>query len=202
MSVAPRLASAVLRGAEVVLRPARPEDAEAAFRILHRREEILRWLVWDGPRSVGELEESYASWASEHPEGNNYLLAVEDARTGSFAGSIGPRFRGHLDRADLGYWLDPERWGRGWMTEAVRLACHLCFRHLGAARVSAQAFVGNAGSRRVLERNGFRIERVLREAVIKRGKRIDEWYFELPRERWTAEVGAWRPVEEAVELAG
>ena len=57
----PRLENAQLRGERVLLRPVCSGDAGRAFSLLHGCDEILRWLLWDGPASAAELEESYSS---------------------------------------------------------------------------------------------------------------------------------------------
>ena len=35
-----------LEGERVILRPIAPSDAELAFEQVHRRDEILDWLIW------------------------------------------------------------------------------------------------------------------------------------------------------------
>lgn len=46
---------------------------------------------------------------------------------------------------------------------------------VGLSRVDWRAFVGNEGSRRVVERCGFTVEGTLRSASCHRGTRRDEW---------------------------
>jgi ribosomal-protein-alanine N-acetyltransferase len=58
----------------------------------------------------------------------------------------------------LGYALAEKLGGQGWMTEAVRLVLGVAFGPLRLHRVQANAMPRNAGSLRVLEKNGFRRE--------------------------------------------
>ena len=51
-------------------------------------------------------------------------------------------------------------------------------------KVEACAFLGNLGSRRVLEKCGFAQEGLTRKAVLKRGRWLDEWVFGITREEW------------------
>jgi RimJ/RimL family protein N-acetyltransferase len=56
---------------------------------------------------------------------------------------------------ELGYWITPDAWGRGYATEAARAMLDMA----GALRireVSAQHFVDNPASGRVLHKLGFR----------------------------------------------
>ncbi|WP_138465574.1 GNAT family N-acetyltransferase [Poseidonocella sp. HB161398] len=55
----------------------------------------------------------------------------------------------------LGYWLRPEAWGQGVMTEAAAALIDLHFRQEGGP-VAADYHLGNAPSARVLHRLGFR----------------------------------------------
>jgi RimJ/RimL family protein N-acetyltransferase len=188
-----------LAGELVRLVPVHPRHAARAFELVHGNDDILRWLVWEGPESLAELEERYATWVRPSEQGDDYHLAILDARSGELCGTIGARFAGHPGTGDVGYWLDPGRWGGGLMSEAVRLIDHLAFRHLGARMLSACVFVGNVASRRVLEKAGYRMTHLARGAVEKRGRPVDEWCFTLTPRDHDAAVGAWRPAVERVE---
>ena len=74
----------------------------------------------------------------------------------------------------LGYVMDKEQWGRGIMSQAVALFCPLVFEGLDVLRLSARVMEENIPSCRVLEKNGFR-----REGVVKwePGKREDPMTF-------------------------
>jgi ribosomal-protein-alanine N-acetyltransferase len=63
--------------------------------------------------------------------------------------------RGAFESADLGYWVAREHNGRGVGTAAVGAVLHLAFGELGLHRVQAATLLHNAGSQRVLQRNGF-----------------------------------------------
>ena len=194
----PRLVDVVLDGERVRLRPLRAFDAEPAFDAVHRRREILDWLVWPGPDTVDDLLPVFAHWAAYGEEGDNYHFAVVDRADLRFAGSVGVRFAGHPGAGQVGYWLARERWGRGLASEAVGLLAHLAFGHLAAGSLYATVFAGNAGSRRVLEKNGF-------EDVTGTGRveplddPREQWSFELARERWLRSAARIRPAFESVE---
>jgi len=52
---------------------------------------------------------------------------------------------------------------KGYATEAVGLICKYCFKSIGIHRLYAYITPGNIASIKVLEKNGFRIEGVLRD---------------------------------------
>jgi ribosomal-protein-alanine N-acetyltransferase len=195
------LKRAVLTGERVVVRPIAASDARAAFQLLHGNDRILRWLVWDGPRSEKELREAYARWSFASERGEDYRLAVLDAESEDFVGGMSVRFAGHPETGDVGYWIGEPYWGRGYATEAVRLVSHLAFRHVGAETLCASVFVGNLASRIVLERNGYSLLRTAHGQTQKAGLPVDEWLFVLLRSEWVDDERGWRPVREEVELA-
>lgn len=87
------------------------------------------------------------------------------------AGSIGIFRQGniHCKAAELGYYIGEEFWGKGIMTEAVRLACKHVFDNTDIVRIYAEPFAENVGSCRVLEKNGFVLEGIMHKNAQKNG---------------------------------
>lgn len=199
----PTLKNLRLEGERVLLRPVRAADAEVAFPLIHERREILDWLVWQGPDDVWELEEVYSRWITASEEGNNYHLAVVERATREFVGTLGLRFLDHPWIGDVGYWVASEAWGRGLATEANLLAAHLAFRHLATGVLTAEVFVGNDASARVLEKIGYAREPAVRTQPILGHPTLvdkDEWMFTLTRAEFERTHADWRPVRERIEL--
>lgn len=84
--------------------------------------------------------------------------------------------------ADLGYVLLDEYKGQGVMTEAVGRICAEAFATLDILRISARIYAPNIASRRVLEKNAFQLEGVMRRAVCKGEKVYDMHIFGRLRE--------------------
>jgi RimJ/RimL family protein N-acetyltransferase len=81
---------------------------------------------------------------------NNYPVLV---------GSIGLKNIDLINKkANLGYWIGEEYWGRGIATECVRLLIDYTFSSsdLGLREVTAYVFPENKASIRVLEKNGMK----------------------------------------------
>ena len=85
--------------------------------------------------------------------------------------------------AELGYWVGEEYWGRGIATEAVKLVLHYGFNNLNLIRIQAGVYEHNTSSMRVLIKNGFEKEGVLRKAVIKNDRILNEYRFAKLRSR-------------------
>ncbi len=55
------------------------------------------------------------------------------------------------------------------MTEAVRQICEIAFRELDILRITGLVYEPNVASRKVLEKNGFLLEGIMKDAVVKNG---------------------------------
>ncbi|MCB9855775.1 MAG: GNAT family N-acetyltransferase [Phycisphaerales bacterium] len=66
-------------------------------------------------------------------------------------------------RAEIGFMLRPNCWGKGFMTEAVAALLEFSFKILKLHRIEADVDPRNAASIRLLERFGFKREGYLRE---------------------------------------
>lgn len=176
----------VTAGERVTLRPVGADDAEWVFDAVHANEAILRWICWAGPESVEELLERYSEWRRGEGAAADYQLAVCENATGRGVGTISLKLREAPGRGELGYWIATDAQGRGYAGEAVELATALAFERLGAEVLFAWVFVGNEPSRRLLERNGFRLEFTSTAPVPAHGRDVDQWYFALTRADWVA----------------
>lgn len=78
---------------------------------------------------------------------------------------------------EIGYMLLDDYKGKGVMTEAVKQMCVLAFEKMDIIRITGLADSPNAASRRVLEKNGFQFEGLMKNAVCKDGKIYDLAFF-------------------------
>lgn len=103
---------------------------------------------------------------------------------GKAVGSIGAFRQGniHCHSAELGYYLAEEYWGKGIMTQAVRLLCEKVFAETDIIRIFAEPFAYNTGSRRVLEKAGFQFEGIMKCNAVKNGQVLDMALYGLTRQ--------------------
>ena len=187
----------LIKGEKVQLRPIRTADAHLAFSMV-KDEEILKWLLWDGPKDEEEIATTYRQWESEFGSKKDCFLAIERINVPGIIGCISLNRRDCEERADMGYWLAVAHWSKGYMTNAIRLICYLGFRYLGLVKIYSPVFVGNTRSKRVLEKNGFSLEGVLRSHFKKRGEWRDVWYMALLRSEWQQNQHRFSPSYEDV----
>ncbi|MFL6139062.1 MAG: GNAT family N-acetyltransferase [Frankiaceae bacterium] len=165
-----------LRDGVVLLRPWRPDDA-AAVHAACQDPEIQRWTTVPSPYAEADAVEFVSSlapagWASG---GELTFAVVAEDRIVASVGLMRGSGRVSGRAGAIGYWAAPDGRGRGYVTRAVRLVCGWAFGELGLARVQWHAEVGNAASRAVAERAGFRMEGVARAALTLRGRVADAW---------------------------
>ncbi len=77
-------------------------------------------------------------------------------------------------RASIGIVVgEPEAWGRGIASAAIRAACRFIFDELGFRKVTAGYHATNIGMHRAFKKNGFLVEGVLRDHLYFAGKVVD-----------------------------
>lgn len=113
---------------------------------------------------------------------SNFCFAI--VYNNEVVGSIGVFRQGniHFRTAELGYYVGAKYWGKGIMTEAVRLICKHVFDSTDIVRIYAEPFAENIGSCRVLEKNGFVLEGILRKNAYKNGVLRDMKMYALVKE--------------------
>lgn len=131
-----------------MLTPAVPDEAAAIaatcndLAVLHN----LSFLTY--PVGAGDL----ARLITERPD-TDLWLTVRARESEAVIGVAGL----HADAdggAEIGFWLAPDQWGRGYATEIAAALAQLA-RELGFDPVWAVVLPDNAGSCRVLEKAGF-----------------------------------------------
>jgi [ribosomal protein S5]-alanine N-acetyltransferase len=109
------------------------------------------------PYTHAHLMEWFDKWEEDlkTPETAPMRWCIRETSTKKLVGDLSLKPTGDGVFA-LGYWLGPDYWGRGIMTEAVAAVLELGREDGRAKRFSGCVKESNLGSRRVLEKNGFR----------------------------------------------
>ncbi len=161
-----------LLGTNFILRPPRESDAEAIARYANNPA-IARNLIstFPSPYKLEDAKTWIASCATTPPGELRLVIEVNGVASGAIGLHPKPQWSPYL--FEMGYWLAQPHWGRGIVSEAVRLVVGHAFDTLDAARVQAFVYDWNPASARVLEKNGFTLEGRLRGAVHRDGRTGD-----------------------------
>ena len=88
------------------------------------------------------------------------------------------------ERAELGYSLSRQQWGKGLMTEAAQAVIDWAFQTYSFNRIFSTTDPRNVGSCRVLEKLGMKREGQLRSHLKWNGEFRDQLYYGLLRAEW------------------
>ena len=80
-------------------------------------------------------------------------------------------------KAEIGYSIGKDFWSKGIMTEAVKLVTNFGFKKLKLKRIYAYVFSKNKASIKVLEKNAYKREGLLKKYYMKNGKLYDTYIY-------------------------
>ena len=176
-----------VRTERLVIRRARPEDAEALWRY-RRLPDVYDWIT-----SAPADAHAFATYLADphrlevtlavEYEGvviGDLYLSVEDAWAQTEVKDTAQRVQ-----AEVGWAFDPAYGGRGLATEAAACLLDICFDGLGLRRVVASCFADNTPSWRLMERLGMRRESHARaESLHRSGRWLDGYGYAMLAEEW------------------
>jgi ribosomal-protein-alanine N-acetyltransferase len=177
-------AKPTLETSRLILRPMTADDVPDLRRWL-ARDEIYTY--WGRKASKGEREPELMfidprPWVKRKPD-PDFKWGIVLKETNAVIGDVSIFDIENARMGSVGYRLDPDLWGHGYVTEALRAAVEFIFTHTELDRLHAAADVRNTASNRVLEKCGF-----VHEGTIRHGKMVsvycDYHIWGLLREDW------------------
>jgi ribosomal-protein-alanine N-acetyltransferase len=173
----------------ISLRPVALRDAPELLRLYLENKDFFA--PWDPLRdaeyfTLAKQESIIRAELTARDQGFKVPFVVTLAETGEIVGTININdvIRGVFQSANLGYEIAEKHNGKGYATDAVRLATGHAFEALGLHRVQAGTLLHNIRSQRVLERNGFRREGVALRYLRIAGEWQDHVIFATTAEEW------------------
>jgi len=177
-----------LLGARVVLRPLRDDDVSALFTIFGDADAMRYW----GSPPLADVSGARALLDDirRHFRARTLFQWGIAAESDTLLGTttlfqIDQEHR----RGVIGFALGRAHWGRGYASDAVTTVLRFAFEQLRLHRIEADPDPQNTASIRLLERQGFRYEGLLRERYFLDGEPQDAAYYGLLRPEWTGEPG-------------
>jgi ribosomal-protein-alanine N-acetyltransferase len=173
-----------VHGKSVKLRPFAPDDAEEVYR-LYADKDAVRYGYspkMDDLADALKVIETTLELARSRTLFHWGVADLEHDRIVGHATLLGwaPQHR----RAELGYSVRKDLWGKGLGTDAAATLVGYAFEHLGLRRLEADVDPRNVSSLRVLEKLGFLREGYLRERWELGGEVQDGIFFGLLRREW------------------
>jgi ribosomal-protein-alanine N-acetyltransferase len=141
------------------------DNLRDAFPFPYSIEDAYKWL--DIVLPINDPPRYFAVIVSKKLAGSIAIVTKEDI---------------YRKNVEIGYFLAEEQWGKGIITNAIKAITAYAFSEFDIERVYAEPFADNPGSRRALEKAGFRCEATFRNNVIKNGIIKDSCIYAVLKE--------------------
>lgn len=186
--------TAALETDRLVLRRFVIDDAEAIYKNWASEDEVTKFLTWPAHTDVGVTRAVLRGWIKSYENPDYYQWAIELKELGQPIGSISVvAIRENTACADLGYCMGSRWWGRGLMPEAGRAVVRYLFEEAGFNRIAAAHDRNNPKSGRVMRKIGMTYEGTFRQAGYNNQGVIDEVWYSILREEYTAKGAVKKP---------
>jgi ribosomal-protein-alanine N-acetyltransferase len=170
------------------LRPLAPTDVEDLWPHCSSQE-LTKYLSWAAHRNRDETRAFIEEREDELAKDTSVVWAI--VHEGHAAGCIGLHgirwdFRTvRIDRAELGYWIAIALWRKGLMTEAATAVTRWGFETLGLHKITVGCLEDNLGSKRVIEKVGYRYLCKQEDDYWRDGRWYGHFRYELLASEWS-----------------
>lgn len=172
-----------LQTARLTLRKLSPRDAFDLYDYAHRSD-VTQYLTWNPHPDIAYSREYLEYLQGRYAGGMFYDWGIV-YRTGKLIGTCGfTSFNCTHDKAEVGYVLHPDYWGRGIATEALRKVIDYGFEKLNLHRIEAKFMKENERSLHVMEKVGMIFEGYQREAMLVKGRYVTVGTCAILRSEW------------------
>lgn len=160
-----------LESERTILRQFTPSDLENVFRGLSHPDVIKYYGVsYDTLEATKEQMEWFSNLEKTE---TGIWWAICDKESGQFlgAGGLNDLSQEHK-KAEIGFWLLPESWGKGYMTETMPIILNYSFDVIGLNRIEGFVDSQNKNCKRAIGRLNFNHEGTMQECEFKNGEFI------------------------------
>lgn len=157
----------------VILRKLQIEDALGMFSYFSK-DIVTEFYDLDTFTSVKQAEELINRLLLRYEMGKQIRWAIVLKDTMEFIGTCGfHSIEEENWKAEIGYELHPDYWSQGIMTEVIKTVVEYGFHEIGLNRIEALYDPRNLASAKVLEKNRFEYEGLLKKRFFEKGKFVD-----------------------------
>ena len=154
-------------------------DAKDIF-FIRSNQDVMKFMDVPRHNSIGDSEKLIRSVEESYKKEDGINWAIIEKHSNSFIGYIGfIRIFSEHCRAEIGYVLKPEYWGKGYMSETINKIARFGFEVMNLHSIEANVNPLNERSKKVLERVGFKKEAYFRENYLFNGKFLDSIIYSL-----------------------
>lgn len=162
-----------LYGKNITLRRAGMKDAEKMFENWGKHDATTKYVLWETHSDILDTRVFLRTWVNSYSSPDVYRWVIEVNETKEPVGTISV---GSINRllgiCDVGYSLGPSFWGYGYATEALGMVVKFLFEQVGANKITASFMQENIPSKRVMEKCGMQMEKILRNRYLGTSRNI------------------------------
>ena len=139
----------------LILRKILPSDSADMYEY-SCLDEVTKYLTWSSHKSEKETERYIKLLSKKYTQGAFWDFGIELKENSKFIGTCGfTSFDTDLNRAEIGYVINPNLWGAGIAPEACRAVLKFGFSVFDLDGVCARYIEGNDSSKKVMEKLGM-----------------------------------------------
>lgn len=169
-----------LKTTRLLLRRITKTDA-AALLSLRSSEKVMQYIDKERTKTMQEVQALVERIDNDlnNNDGINWAISLKE-KPEILIGTIGFwRIIKQHYRAEIGYMIHPDYWGKGLMKEAVTAVIDFGFNNINLHSIEAHINPGNAASAALLETTGFVREAYFKEDFFFRGEFLDTAIYSL-----------------------
>ncbi|MEO8821147.1 MAG: GNAT family N-acetyltransferase [Ginsengibacter sp.] len=161
----------IIKTGRLLLRQFVESDLENVFKGLSHPEIIRYYGVSYDTLEATKEQMIFFSNLEKEETGILWAIVSVDDKTFYDAGGLNSLSKQHR-KAEIGFWLLPEFWGKGVMKEVMPLICQYGFEKLGLHRIEGLVETENTNCKKAMAKLDFQHEGKMTDCEIKNGKFI------------------------------
>jgi [ribosomal protein S5]-alanine N-acetyltransferase len=174
----------ILETERLLLRELIMDDAGDIFACFSN-DKVIQYYGQEKLKRLEQAEKFVDFFSNNFKEKRGIRWGIERKAEKGIIGTIG--FNAWLpkhNRAEIGYEIHPDYWGKGYMSEAVVKVLSFGFNEFNLSRIGAIVFIENEASNQLLMKTGFQQEGILRKYMVQDGTAHDTYVYSLLKEHF------------------
>ncbi|MFN0291353.1 GNAT family N-acetyltransferase [Pedobacter helvus] len=167
-----------LRTRRLLLRQVLPTDVEAVMKI-RGNEEAMRYIPRPRAKTTEDALAVVKMLTDGIKEGKSINWAVSNIHNPSeIYGIMGyVNFYPELNKAEIGYMLHPDYWGKAYVPEAIVEVEKFGFEQINLQSIEAKIDPRNGNSRKILLRNNYQFNKLVEKEMTFQDEELDSEYY-------------------------
>jgi ribosomal-protein-alanine N-acetyltransferase len=157
--------------------------------LIRSNDAVMKYLDIARFESIADAEKMVQTVSESYDRETGINWGIVEKHSNNFIGYFGFwRMIPEHCRAEIGYALKPEYWGRGYMYETINRMVRFGFKNMNLHSIEANVNPDNDKSKKVLEKIGFKKEAYFRENYLFNNRFLDSIIYSLLEKDLTDEL--------------